>query len=280
VNEWFGAVCDQKLVPVNITVNESAPVVTVGSETYKYKIDVTVVQEVSPAGSAVDFDLTKLNVSAVSKTVDGTTTYNYSITFPSGAYIVSSFMTVDKASTITFAGQKVDLVPGLVKVTVTVFKWPFTSPKNSLRIALAIILPQDANAAVTVTKSDGVAQYVKTGQVFGKFLSYALIDGIAKVITTTYDTATENFLVTVPRFTSYATIDPDFGVTDPNPNPTPTPTPVPEAKTGGKKDDNHRKIVLGTTIGILVGGTMIAVIAYATVVIVRKGRRNVNSNQA
>jgi hypothetical protein len=276
---WIGTACDTAVTTSNTTINTTSPIAQVAAATVSFTIAFSEVREVTSSGKTVkSFPIALTTIATVKTVVNGSTSWNYSIPLSNGAYVLAAFTTVNQTTDINFSNQTFTLLPNVLKSSISIFQYPFAAYTNKLYVVFSLgsnatgtSQVSNTNGQIQLTTSDGRAQYASYNmggtQLVAKFLSYGVVDATSIIVQTSIDTSKNQFLMILPHFTSHGLVDPDFAVSQPNETSSDTST------RNRHHHDHHWRVVVGTTVGILVGGFVISMIVFAAYKLVRRTKR-------
>jgi hypothetical protein len=272
---WIGAACDIAIRQSNTSIDTTSPQANVSVAAVTFTIAFSEVREVTSSGKTVkSFPVALSTISSIRTESNGTTSWNYSVPLTNGAYILACFSTVDDTKIINFANKSFALLPNVLKSSITIFNYPFTAYTNKLNLVFSLgsnttsaNQVSSTDGQIQMTTSDGHAQYASYTmggtRLVAKFLSFGVVDGASIVVQTSIDVSKNQFLMSLPRFSSHGMVDPDFAISNPN-----------EPSSEEHRRNNKATIAGMTLIAVLVGGLVVAICIFG-VYKKRSSRRNV-----
>jgi len=217
-------------------------------------------------------------------TLDRPYYYSYNYTFVQdnmNVTVTALTQYFEKATTITFANQQMQMKPSSIKYNVGLTPYPFKSSFNTLQLIFSAQITANDKESCSFSTSGSVGdddEYVQLQvndhSLYGRFIKRAMIDGKTTSITNTFkgndnsaSTSTQYIGMNIPFYKESAELDPDFSVLLDN-------------KPASDQDDNicyekSSKLTTPQLAGIIIGSVCFAgvVAASVTYVIIKKKKQ-------
>jgi len=187
-----------------------------------FSLEIREIHEMSDSGVALPgYSFNEIDITAVENQTDAGLTWTYETTLDNGAQISFTFLMVNNATTMNFAGETFTLSPNALKTTVYISNWPFENLSHQLQIVTVVNASTEqgggddcSNFATNLDLSGNLQgfQYSINGQALvGTYIDSAVVDGATKPLRVS-SLDNNRIAFTLSHFWQYEILDPDLSV--------------------------------------------------------------------